>query len=101
MIKYRGTTLYPPAIFDILNEAPYVSGYIVEVFTSAHGTDDLRLHLHTSLPIDDCERRMRVLFQSRLRVVPKLQYHTGEELQAMMMPGDSRKPIRFIDNRKL
>jgi phenylacetate-CoA ligase len=99
MIKYRGTTLYPPAIFDILNEAAYVTGYVVEVFSGAQGTDEVRLHIHTSRSVDECDRHLRALLQSRLRVVPELQYHSGTDMQAMMMPAGSRKQVRFIDNR--
>jgi len=101
MIKYRGTTIYPPAIFDILNEAPYITGYLVEVYTGAQETDELRIHLHTAIPVDDCDRQLRILLQSGLRVVPALQYHAGAEMHAMSMPPGSRKQVRFIDNRGL
>jgi phenylacetate-CoA ligase len=100
MIKYRGTTLYPPAIFDMLNEATYVDGYVVEVLTGPQATDEVRLHLHTALPVDECDRKLRSLLQSRLRVVPELQYHSEGDMQAMMMPVGSRKAIRFVDNRR-
>jgi phenylacetate-CoA ligase len=100
MIKYRGTTLYPPAVFDILNEAPYIAEYVVEVFTGDQDTDEVRLHVHTELPVDECDRRLRSLLQSKLRVVPQLQYQASAEMQAMLMPPGSRKQVRFIDNRK-
>jgi phenylacetate-CoA ligase len=99
VIKYRGTTLYPPAVFDVLNEASYVTGYIVEVFSGPQETDELRLHLHTTLPVDQCHQQLRSLLQSRLRVTPELQYHSSTDMQAMMMPEGSRKQVRFIDNR--
>jgi phenylacetate-CoA ligase len=86
MIKYRGTTLYPPAIFDMLNEATYITGYVVEVFKGQHETDEVRLHMHTTLPVDECDGRLRGLLKSRLRVVPELQYHSNEDMQAIMMP---------------
>jgi phenylacetate-CoA ligase len=100
MIKYRGTTLYPPAIFDVLNEASQVTGYVVEVFSGAQGTDEVRIHLHTTLPVDQCHQQLRALLQSRLRVVPELQYHSGADMQGMMMPVGSRKQVRFVDNRR-
>lgn len=99
MIKYRGTTLYPPAIFDMLNEVSYVQEYVVEVFSNELGTDELKLHLHTPLNADDCERRLKPLLQSRLRVIPALQFHSGGDMQAMQFPPAGRKQIRFIDNR--
>ncbi len=99
MIKYKGTTLYPPAIFDMLNELHYIQEYVVEVYTGVLGTDELKLHLHTQLPVDDCERMMKPVLQSKLRVVPLLHFHSGSEMQALMFPPDSRKQVRFMDKR--
>ena len=39
MIKFKGTTLYPPALFDILDNIPEVKSYVVEVYTNSLGTD--------------------------------------------------------------
>ncbi len=100
MIKYRGTTLYPPAIFDVLDEAGFVRDYVVEVFSGALGTDALRLHLHTPLPEEECAGRLRALLQSRLRVAPALQFHSEAEMQQMMRPEGARKALRFLDRRR-
>ncbi len=99
MIKYKGTTLYPPAIFDILNNISFIDDYVVEVFTNELGTDELKLHLHTALPIDDCERELRPILQSKLRVVPLLHFHSGKELHQLQFPEGSRKQVKFMDNR--
>ena len=99
MIKYRGTTLYPPAIFDMLNEVDYIQEYVVEVFLNELEMDELKLHLYTQLSVDECERKLKPLLQGRLRVVPMLHFHSGSDLQAMQFPANSRKQIRFIDNR--
>ncbi|MBS1779793.1 MAG: AMP-binding protein [Bacteroidetes bacterium] len=99
MIKYKGTTLYPPAIFDILNSIPYIKEYLVEVFINELGTDELRLHLTTPLPVDDCEAKLKPILQSKLRVIPLLHFHSGSEMQQMQFPPNSRKQIKFIDNR--
>ena len=99
MIKYKGTTLYPPAIFDILNEADCVDEYVVEVFTAVTGTDELRLHLHSPLTADDCEQKLRPLLQARLRVAPALLFHSATDMHAMQFPPGSRKVVKFLDNR--
>lgn len=101
MIKYKGTTIYPPAIFDILNSIPFVKEYVVEVFTNDLGTDELRLHINTPLSVDECELKLKPLLQSKLRVSPLLHFHSGSEMQQMQFPPNSRKQVRFIDNRVL
>ncbi|MCB0697028.1 MAG: AMP-binding protein [Chitinophagaceae bacterium] len=100
MIKYKGTTLYPPAIFDILNNIGYVSEYVVETFTNELGTDELKLHIHTPLPIDDCEARLRPELQSKLRVAPLLHFHSASAIHQIQFPEGSRKQVRFLDNRE-
>jgi len=100
MIKYKGTTLYPPAIFDILNNITFIKEYAVEVFTNELGMDELRLHLHTLLPIDDCEIKIKPILQSKLRVVPLLHFHSGSEMQLIQFPPGSRKQVKFIDKRE-
>lgn len=100
MIKYKGTTLYPQAIFNVLNHVTYIAEYVVEVFTNELGTDELILHINTPLSADDCEQRLRSLLQSKIRVAPIFHYHGAAALQQMQFPANSRKQIRFIDNRK-
>ena len=41
MIKFKGTTLYPPAVNDVLDNTPYVENYVVVVQDSDAGTDAL------------------------------------------------------------
>jgi phenylacetate-CoA ligase len=100
MIKYKGTTLYPPAIFDMLNNIPYIKEYVVEVFTNDIGTDELKIHLHTLLPVDECESKIRPQLQAKLRVAPILHFHPASEIQQMQFPPATRKQVKFIDNRK-
>ena len=99
MIKYKGTTLYPPAIFDILNNIPFIKEYVVEVFTNELALDEIRLHLNTPLAVDECEAKLRPVLQSKLRVVPLLQFHSAATMQQMQFPANSRKQVKFIDNR--
>jgi phenylacetate-CoA ligase len=100
MIKYKGTTLYPPAIFDILNNVPFIKEYVVEVFTNELQLDELRLHINTSLPVDECEIKLRPALQSGLRVVPLLQFHSADAIRQMQFPATSRKQVKFVDNRE-
>lgn len=100
MIKYKGTTLYPPAIFDVLNELPFVSEYVVEAYTGELGTDELVVHVSTPLPEQECAAKLRPLLQSKLRVSPAISIHPAASLQQMQFPNGNRKPIKFIDNRK-
>ena len=45
MIKLKGTTLYPPALFDLLNSMEEIKDYTVEVFSNDLGTDEVVPHI--------------------------------------------------------
>lgn len=100
MIKYKGTTLYPPAIFELLNQCQYIKEYIVEVQYDTLGMDEILLHISTPLNADECERILKPFLQSKLRVIPQIHYLSSSEITAMQFPQGSRKAIKFIDNRK-
>ena len=99
MIKFKGTTLYPPAIYDVLNEIEQVENYIVEVATNALGTDDIlvKAGVHQILP--GMEKRIKDHFRAKLRVAPEISFHKPEEISALQMPEHTRKPIVFVDKR--
>jgi len=99
MIKFKGTTLYPPALFDLLNEMEEVLDFVVDVYSNEIGMDEVLLHL---LPADDskaCDNRIRAYLQARLRVSPHVSYITAEDIQKMQFQEASRKVIKFIDRR--
>lgn len=99
MIKYKGTTLYPPALFDLLNEMENVTDYVAEVYSNEMGTDEVLLHIVPSKLTEECDRTIRANLQARLRVSPHIKYISDEELKKMQMPETGRKVVRFIDRR--
>jgi len=99
MIKFKGTTLYPPALFDLLNEMEEVIDFVVDVYSNEIGMDEVLLHL---VPADDskaCDNRIRAYLQARLRVSPHVNYISPEAMQKIQVQEASRKMIKFIDRR--
>ena len=99
MIKFKGTTLYPPVLFDVLNQVSVIQEYVVEVSTDADGQDLLHLYLNSSLETEACNALLRPLLQHKWRVLPLLTYCSAEEIRQMQFPANSRKQIKFIDKR--
>lgn len=100
MIKLKGTTLYPPAIYDVLNDIQDVANYVVEVSTNEIGTDDLLIRIGCSENVTGLKKRIMDHFRANLRVSPSIRFHTREEVDALKFPGTSRKPVTFIDKRQ-
>lgn len=99
MIKFKGTTLYPPALFDILDNIPEVKNYAVEVFTNELGTDDVKVIVGTLCGSDRFEKEIKDIFRAKVRVAPHVEFRTPEEVSKIMFPPISRKPVKFIDRR--
>jgi phenylacetate-CoA ligase len=102
LIKLKGTTIYPPGIFELLNEMSSIRDYVVEASTGELGTDELKLHLLVSEEMkDDIKKRLSTIFQSRLRVVPEIYFANASELEKLQFGKMDRKIRKFIDNRNL
>jgi len=99
MIKFKGTTLYPPALFDLLSETEFVVDYVVEVYSNELGLDEVLLHVLPTSDTEEVHGKIRAYLQARLRVSPSVRFVAAAELQRMQFPETSRKVIKFIDRR--
>lgn len=101
MIKLKGTTLYPPAIYDVLDNTGYVENYVVIVRNSAAGTDDVLVKVGLKgQPDFDVVKELKDSFRSRIRVAPEIEVCPVAEIQTVNYPPTGRKPVKFIDQRK-
>ncbi len=101
MIKFKGTTLYPPAIYDVLNEIEWIENYIIEVKTNQLGTDEIIIRVGCQEKYFNSEKKIKDHFRARLRVAPEIEFYNPTEISKQQLPVNSRKPITFIDNRNL
>ena len=102
MIKLKGTTIYPPAINDVLDNTDFVGNYVVVVRTSEAGTDEVvvRISLHEPMiNADEAIKQLKDHFRSRLRVAPLVEILPADVIQHINFPAKSRKPVKFIDER--
>lgn len=103
MIKLKGTTLYPPAVNDVLDNTDYVENYVIVVRDSVAGTDEVvvKIGVKTGYTLSDAEivKDLKDRFRSRIRVAPLVEIHNVEEIHKINFPAKSRKPVKFIDIR--
>jgi phenylacetate-CoA ligase len=100
MIKFKGTTLYPPAIYDVLNGIESVENYIIEVSTNNIGTDNILIKAGCKTPDVRLEKTIKDHFRAKLRVAPEIEFYAPKDILKMQFPADNRKPITFVDKRK-
>lgn len=101
MIKYKGTTLYPSAIFDVLDRLDYIDNYLVEVFNDDLGNDGLKVLVGgCQKEISEAEKEIKDRFRAKLRVAPLVEFFESDIIKKMQFPEINRKPTKFFDKRK-
>lgn len=99
MIKYKGTTLYPPAMIDLLRSFPEIQNHIIEISTNDLGTDEILIKAVAKNPSEALLIDIKDHFRAKLRVTPKIVFASAEEINGIMFNPMSRKPVNFIDKR--
>ncbi len=101
MIKYKGTTLYPQAFFDILGGFDDISNYVVVASTNSTGTDEIKILAASKKTDAEFEKELVDHIKAKLRVAPKLEFTANEKIEALQNKNSmGRKVMRFVDERK-
>lgn len=100
MIKYKGTTLYPPAMQNVLNNFNELDSFVIEISHNAIGTDEILIKIASHAPSEILLGQIKDHFRAKLRVTPKLEWCDKKVIDALRFPKLSRKPVLVIDKRK-
>src|SRR5690606_11737951 len=97
VIKYKGTTLYPPVLGAVMDDFPEISHYVIEVSSDVYGNDEIIIK-YVSSDLPDLHK-LKNQFRTQARVIPFLERTSLESITPLMFPKMSRKPVKFIDKR--
>jgi phenylacetate-CoA ligase len=100
MIKFKGTTLYPPALNEILNEISCIKTYYTEVYHNELGLDMIRVHAACINENEENDKMIKDHFKAKIRVTPEVVYEKLEIIDKVRNSLNFRKPVDFLDNRK-
>jgi phenylacetate-CoA ligase len=100
MIKYKGTTLYPPAMNDVLNDFENIENHIIEITTNELGTDEILIRLAVKEESEAFLHEIKDHFRAKLRVTPRIEFTTKDILYPLIFNPMNRKPVHFFDQRK-
>ena len=100
MIKYKGTTIYPPAMYNLLNDFSAIENYIIELDRNEVGLDNITIKVGTKASSEDLMQRLKDRIRAKLRVLPTIMILSIDAINKLNFPGINRKPILFIDKRK-
>ncbi|MEW5803324.1 MAG: AMP-binding protein [bacterium] len=104
MMKIRGTTLYPQAVYSALEEMKAIQEYYLVVTRESELSDNLTVHVavdETKGTTDrvTTEEVIQDQLKARLRVKPSVVIESIEAVRQQVYSPRSRKPIRYIDRR--
>ncbi|RKS53143.1 phenylacetate-CoA ligase [Gillisia mitskevichiae] len=98
-VKYKGTSLYPQHIIDVLVEFNSISNFVVVVQKDENELDLLTIKISNSL-IEVEQEELKQHFQTRLHVIPEIEMISDSEINNLKNPKGSRKPVLFLDLRR-
>ncbi len=101
MVKYKGTTLYPPVLFDLLNDFDAVENYVVEISSDEFGEDEITVKVGAEHASDELMLKIKDRFRAKLRVSPKIVFASIQEINRIKFPENSRKSVTLIDRRSV
>ncbi|MFR9541635.1 MAG: AMP-binding protein [Rikenellaceae bacterium] len=99
MIKFKGTTLYPSALYEILDNVTDIKNYIIEVYTGELGTDQIVVKIGSERSDEDFEKEIKDMFRSKVRVAPEILFEPIDYIAQKQFPAMTRKQIKFVDLR--
>ncbi len=101
MIKYKGTTLFPESIYELMNGVEWIKDYIVVLDTNELDTDDLSVMMSVDEELYNQNELeyLEELFRTHIRVKPKIELKSAIEIRKIKFPSSSRKPLKLLDKR--
>ena len=98
MIKFKGTSVYPQAVIDILNGINNLPSFVIEVFKNETEMDELQILVPDTITTETINKIKKFL-QSGLQVTPHIAKRKLTEIEALKFSNTSRKPQIFRDLR--
>lgn len=98
LLKIKGTTVYPAAIFSVLQEIPQIVNYYIEVRNEFALSDQVRVVAGvqenglTSLMVAE-------QISAKTRIKPEVILTGPDKVQSKIIIQDKRKPVVFFDYR--
>ncbi len=96
IIKYKGTTLFPNAIFNVLDNRAEINCYKVIVSKDGLGNDALRIWLENSLEGSEKMADLIEACRAVLRVVPEFEFMEKDYIYGQVFKPNIRKPEKII-----
>lgn len=99
MIKYKGTTLYPPAIINVLSSFEAIEAFVIEIRSTDLETDELMIHIVVQNPTNKFKQDLQDHLRAKLRVTPSVKFVDHSHIEQIKQASSSRKSVIVFDHR--
>ena len=97
-IKLKGTTIYPPAIANVLNANVNVKDYLILIENDELGSDAVSVFVE-AVNESNTQHELQRAIKGHLRVSPKLELANIAQLRKRHQVHKKRKPVKILDRR--
>lgn len=96
MIKFKGTTIFPPSIYEIFDSRSEVSCYKIEVSKDYLGHDTITILLENRIEHSPVMNEIIEECKAKLRVVPHFVFLETDYLRSQVFKNHMRKPEKIV-----
>lgn len=95
LLKYKGTTIFPAAIHNLLQSETSVIDYLIEAYQVEGRTEKLKINMVCAEAPENVRESITNKFKTYLRVTPEMAFCKQEDL-INLRPKEARKVTKFI-----
>ncbi|WP_300663285.1 AMP-binding protein [Fluviicola sp.] len=96
MIKFKGTTIFPPSIYEIFDSRSEISCYKIEVSKDYLGHDTITILLENRIEHSPVMNEIVEECKAKLRVVPHFVFLETDYLRSQVFKNHMRKPEKIV-----
>ncbi|WP_430405569.1 phenylacetate--CoA ligase family protein [Fluviicola sp.] len=96
MIKFKGTTIFPPSIYEIFDSRSEITCYKIEVAKDYLGHDTITILLENRIEHSPVMNQIIEDCKAKLRVVPHFVFLETDYLRSQVFKNHMRKPEKII-----
>ncbi len=96
MIKFKGTTIFPPSIYEIFDSRSEISCYKIEVAKDYLGHDTITILLENRIEHSPVMNQIIEECKAKLRVVPHFVFLETDYLRSQVYKNHMRKPEKIV-----
>ena len=94
-LKFKGASLFPSAVQNVMEEAAGVESYVIVVRTESEHSDSIEVLVEGTASLSELREALR----ARVRMAPRLREASRAEIESLQLPAQGTKRRTFVDLR--